>query len=97
VALAEYRRRWETLDPVEKWNETFHGYGSIQEVMVVSGVHGLRLEESVRLLTMGSTSRGVLRREWEIPLTGLEVHAFSFYPQANVLAIAGNEDETDFE
>ena len=91
VALEAYRTRWETLDPVEKWSKTLRGgHDKFPDVITVDDVHGLRWEGRVEFFAFGSGSRG---REWDIPLKGFEDSAFSFYPQANVLAIAGNETE----
>ena len=63
------------------------------EAIAVSGVHGLWWEDRVRFFTLGSISRGIPRREWDIPLKDIETFAFTFYPRANVVAIAGSEDE----
>ena len=88
-----YRTRWETLNPAEKWTESLCGHDWYPEVIAVSGVLGLCWEEFVKFFTLGSISRGIPRREWDIPFKGIQVHAFAFYPRADVLAIAGNENE----
>jgi hypothetical protein len=60
--------------------------------MAVGGVYGSQRKDCVEFYILGSTSRGIPRREWEIPFKDFTVHEFAFYPQANVVAIAGNEN-----
>ena len=96
LALASYRKRWETLDPVEKLNGDFHldrDRGLWSAAIAVSGVYGLLWKDRIRFFALGSTSRGIPIREWEIPLKDIEARAFAFYPRANVMAVAGNGDE----
>jgi hypothetical protein len=80
---------------VEKWTKTLDLHddrGLIQEVMIVNGVHGLCWQDRITFFMLGSTSRGIPRREWEIPFKNIEDRAFAFHPQANVVAIAGHEN-----
>ena len=58
----------------------------------MSGVYGLHDNAWVKFFILGSTSRGIPGREWEIPTEGIEARDFAFYPQANVVVIAGNEN-----
>ena len=96
LALASYHRHWETLDPVEKLNKDFRLPAHDNwwpDTIAVSGVHGLCWKDCVKFFTSGPTSRGIPNREWDIPLQDIEAHAFSFYPPANVMAIAENKQE----
>lgn len=82
------------MNPVEKWKKVIHGRDEYYpEVVAVSGVYGLRWEDCAKFLTLGSISRGVSRREWDIPFEDVGVCAFAFYPPANVVAIVGYESE----
>ena len=92
LALASYRRRWGTLDPVEKLNKDFRlhaHYNWWPVATAVSGVHGLCWKNCVKFFTLRPTSRGIPNREWDIPLQDIEAHAFAFYPPVNIMAIAG--------
>ena len=57
----------------------------------MDGVYGLRRGDRIEFLVFGSTPRGIPRREWGVPLKDIDFCAFAFCPQADVLAIAGNE------
>lgn len=89
AALAAYRRRWGALEPVEKRDRTIRGdsWGPI-DASVVSGVCGLLWKDRVRFIILESMSRGIPGREWDVSLKGLEAGAFTFYPGANVMAVA---------
>lgn len=94
LALASYRRRWETLNPVEKLSKDFRfcdcDNDGWPEAIAVSGVHGLRWEDCLGFFTLGPTSRGIPSKVWEIPLEDISACAFEFYPRANVMAVAEN-------
>jgi len=55
----------------------------------VNGVYGLCQEGCIKFFALGSVSRGVPRREWDIPFKDIDPRTFTFYPRANVVAIAG--------
>ena len=74
------------MDPAEKWDRVFDVSG-IQDAIAVSGTFGILWRDSVRFFTLGSRSRGIPRREWDISLKHVEASAFTFYPQANVMAV----------
>ena len=82
-----YRRRWETLDPIEKHNQILPFY-TTHEAIVVRGTYGISWNDSIKFFTLGSDSRGIPWEEWDIVLEGLEAGTFTFYPQANILAVA---------
>jgi len=82
-----YRRRWETLGPTEKHSEALP-FSVMHEVVAVCGTYGLSGENSIKFFTLGSVSRGIPWKEWDIFLEGLEAKAFTFYPQANIVAVA---------
>ena len=86
VALEAYCRGRETLDPIEEWNEDFRSPIHIS-VDVVSSTLGILWEHSAKFFALKSISRGIPRREWNISFEHLHAYRFTFYPQADVLAI----------
>jgi len=61
--------------------------------MVVGGVYAL-VEESVRLVTLGSTSRGIPYKEWTIPLPSAAARDCCFHPPADIIAFVELQEET---
>ena len=74
------------MDSVEKWGRVVDVSG-IQAAFVVSETYGILLRDSAKFFTLGSGSLGIPRREWEIRLNRAEAGAFTFYPQADVMAV----------
>ena len=74
------------MDPAEKWDRVFDMSG-IQDAIAVSGTYGILWRDLVRFFTLGSESLGIPRREWDIPLKHVEASTFTFYPQANIMAV----------
>jgi hypothetical protein len=74
------------LDPAEKWDKALH-VSAILGAIAVCSTHGILWENSVKFLTLGSVSHGIPRREWDISFRDLEARSFTFYPQANIMAI----------
>jgi len=87
IALAAYRRRWETFDPAEKWERVLD-LSSIQDAVAIGDTYGLLWEDSVKFFTFGSVSRGVPGREWDVSFKGHGGHVLAFCPRANVMAVA---------
>ena len=90
--LTAYLRRWKTLAPLEEWEMTIRGdsWGPI-DVSVVGGVCGLLWKDLVKFFLLGSVSRGIPGREWNVLLGDFEASAFTFYPRANVMAVVEKE------
>lgn len=74
------------MDPAEKWEKALR-VQDIQEAIAVSGTYGILWKNSIKFFTLGSVSRGIPGREWDIPLEGLKAKIFTFYPQANIVAV----------
>ena len=74
------------MHPIEKWAKDFQP-SVYQAVSVVSGTFGILWESSANFITLGSASRGIPRREWDIPFEHLRARGFAFYPQADILAV----------
>ena len=51
------------------------------------------VNESVRLFTLGSSSRRIPYKEWEIPLPSVGVQRCDFYPGADIIAFAELREE----
>ena len=54
-------------------------------VGMTGGVYGM-VEDSIRLFTLGSASRGIPCKEWEISSPVNDVEGYCFYPGADVIA-----------
>ena len=83
-APLQYRSSLDSPCPSAKWTaknikttEVF--YRSAGDVYAI-------LEESVRLFTLGSPSRGIPFKEWKIPLPVDDVDDYCLYPGADVIA-----------
>ena len=46
------------------------------------------VNESIRAFTLGSSSRMIPHKEWEIPLPTLTLQKYGFYPGADIIAFA---------
>ena len=86
AALELYRRSWESLDPVEEGDEDLR-YLVEGAALVVGGTFGILGKNLAKFITLGSISRGIPSKEWEVPFKDLEAFHLSFYPRANVLAV----------
>ena len=54
------------------------------------------LDDSVRLFTLGSASRGIPFKEWRIPLPVGAVDDYCFHPGADVIAFLGVFDDLSY-
>ena len=87
-ALRTYCTSWETLDPAEKWDKVLYDVYSTRKTDVVSGTYGFLRGNAIKFFTPGAVSRGIPGKEWDIPVKGFEACIFTFYPQADVVAVA---------
>jgi len=85
AALEVYRRRLEAFE-AEKWDKVFD-VDSVLETTTVSGTYGILGRDSVKFFTLGSVSRGIPRREWDVSFKDHEARFFTFCPQADILAV----------
>ena len=86
-ALLQYRSSLDSLSPIEvkavsnlTWEDLDEG-----SMKTAGGVYTI-VKDPVRLFTLGSASRGIPQKEWEIPLPVVNPAGYSFYPGANVIA-----------
>ena len=93
AALGAYSKIREGLDPAEEWERVLDVSPSPMAV-AVSGTYGVLCRDSVEFFTLGSVSRGIPKREWEISLEHLDASIFTFYPRANVMAVVEEVGQT---
>jgi len=74
------------LDLVERRSEGCP-VSIVHETLAVSGTFGILSGHSVKFFTLGSVSRGIPRKEWDISFEDFEAETFTFYPQANIMAV----------
>ena len=86
TALGAYRRKWETLDLAEKHSKVFPISG-IHKAVAVSGTYGILWSNSVKFFTLGSVSRRIPMKEWGVSFKDFRAQMFTFYPQANIMAV----------
>ena len=75
------------MNPVEEWDKDLHSLAYDTVVNVVGGTFGILLKNSAKFITLGSISRGIPRKEWDVPLGDLEPSYFTFSPRADLLVI----------
>jgi len=83
-ALLQYRASLDSLCPSEKW--TVKDIATTAVFCRSAGDVYAILEDSVRLFTLGSPSRGIPFKEWRIPLPVYGVGDYCFHPGADVIA-----------
>ena len=84
-ALYRYRFNLQSLRPVEKRTVNVLRSGNVGDAKSVGGIHAV-IKDSVRLFALGSASRGIPHREWEIPLPVTDPAAFCLHPGGDVIA-----------
>lgn len=85
-AFAQYHSNLETLHSIEEKAVAKLGPEYADYIRSTSGVHGIIVRGSVRLYTLGSISRGIPRKEWEIPIPAVDLACYSFHPPADIIA-----------
>ena len=88
-ALLRYRSGLDSLRPVEE--RTVNLQRRFQ--CGASGGAYVIVNDSIRLFTLGSASRGIPPKEWEIPLPFTYPSGYGFYPGANVIAFVEGFEE----
>ena len=85
-AFLQYRSNLDALRPNEERLLDHLRPGHGHDATTVGGVYATILRDSVRLVTLGSASRGIPYKEWEIPLPVESLAGYSFYPAADAIA-----------
>jgi hypothetical protein len=80
-ALLQYRSSLDSLRPTDKRVVDDLPFSHIE---ATGGVYAA-VGDSVLLFTLGSTSRGIPYKEWEIPLPVDSFKEWGFYPGADVI------------
>jgi hypothetical protein len=85
-ALCRYLKNLDTLSPTEERTVgDLRIPDNFEDAKVAGGVYAI-LKDQVRLFTLGSVSRGVLYKEWTIPLPVVAPDNYGFYPDADIIA-----------
>ena len=86
-ALLQYRAGLDSLRPIEVKAVSNLEQEDLDEnyTRAAGGVYAI-IKDPVRLFTLGSVSRGIPQKEWEIPLPVANPAGYGFYPGANVIA-----------
>ena len=92
-AFFRYRSNLESLRPVEK--RTVENSWTNDVEVISDGVYAILddFEDSLRLFTLGSASRGIPHREWEIPLPVIDPVNYCLYPGSDVIAFVEQRGE----
>jgi len=87
-ALDEYRTKWDTLNPIQKWEREVadFDYGHQASGHGVCGFVA-DTQKFIEFLTLKSVSRGIPRKEWKLPLPEFDFFNFAIYPPADALAV----------
>ena len=80
-SFLQYRSGLDTLCPIKKRTVNARGFNSMSGGVcaVIGG------DDSIRLFTLGSASRGIPHKQWEIPSPVTDPTRFDFYPGADVI------------
>ena len=97
-AFDEYRTKWETFNPIKKWESEVENFYFGHHTSG-SGVYGFVAgpQKFIQFVTLESVSRGIPRREWKLPLPEFVFSGFGINPQADVLAVVGKNARSNFQ
>ena len=85
-ALHQYLSNLHSLCPIEEWTvEDARINDDVDNIKAVGGVMAI-LNKSVRLFTLGSSSRRIPHKEWKIPRPAVTIANYGFYPGADIIA-----------
>lgn len=87
-AFLQYRSNLDSLCPIEERtiDDTHWERGDVGSSMAVGGIYAITEGDSLRLLGLGSASRGISHKEWEIPSPADDLAGYAFNPAADVIA-----------
>ena len=85
-ALHQFRSSLDSLRPIEERTVDRKSSEYVEFEKPAGGVYPIVDGSSVRLFTLGSASRGIPHKEWEIPLPVAELAGYGFCPGADVIA-----------
>ena len=87
-AFAEYRARWDTFQPIKKWELEVDGFYPDCQVSG-SGVYGFVADskEFIEFLTLESVSRGISPKRWKVRLPDFELLKLAINPHADVVVV----------
>jgi len=85
-ALRRHLSNLDPFSPVQEWVvDNPRISDDISNIKAAGGVIAM-INESVRLFTLGSSSRKIPHKEWEIPLPTVAPENYGLYPGADIIA-----------
>ena len=87
-ALHQYLSNLHSLCPIEEWTVEDARINDDADNIKVAGSGIAIMNETIRLFTLGSSSRRIPHNEWEIPRPTVEPGDYGFYPGADIIAFA---------
>jgi hypothetical protein len=82
-AFVQYHSNLNPLCPIEV--ESLQG-DYLDSEKAAGGVYAIAKDDSVRLFTLSSASRGIPLKEWNVPYPVAEPEDYCFHPDADVIA-----------
>ena len=88
-ALLQYRSSMDSLHPIKDKMVECLQTSHTDFATSASGVHVIVKNDLARLFTLGSASRGIPHKEWEIPLPDADPGDYDFDSSADVITFIG--------
>ena len=90
-ALHQYLSNLDLLRPAEERVENLWDWDDINHLKTAGGVVATVVDKSIRLFALGSSSRRIPYKEWEI-LSPTDFEDYDFYPGADIIAFVKLEE-----
>ena len=86
-ALLRFKSSMDSLCPIEERavDDPLWSHGC--SMKTVGGIHAVVGGGSAQLFALGSASRGIPYKQWEIPLPVVGPFGYGFFPHADVFAV----------
>ena len=93
-AFNEYCTKWDSFDPIKKRELKVDGFYHGCQVSG-SGVYGFVVgsKKFIKFLTLESVSRGILPKEWKVPLPDFELLKLAINPNVDVVVVVEGKAE----
>ena len=85
-ALLRYKSSMNSLRPAEERMVDDIRPTYLSTMKTIGGIHAITERNSVRLFALGSASRGIPYKQWEIPLP-FDEYSYDFCPRADLFAV----------
>ena len=90
-AFLQYNSSLGSLQPVEERMAGEVQVDADYRSRTAGGVHAVFMNQSVRLFSLGSASRGIPYKEWEIPSPIDDPTGYHIYPATDLIAFVGRD------